>query len=91
MGFLLDRMVLTAAAHPGILGAAARGETLSSHGVSGEGDGYEGGGGRGGGDGWTSVDAVELDLGFLMVAFSVAVNTTPAERIQQVGVSRGMR
>eukprot|EP00904_Undaria_pinnatifida_P008329 jgi/Undpi1/4626/HiC_scaffold_18.g07980.m1 len=84
MGFLLDRMVLTAAAHPGVLGAAAGGEKSSFHGVSGEGDGYEGGGGRGGGDGWTSVDAVELDLGFLMVAFSVAVNTTPAERIQQL-------
>ncbi|CAM9307434.1 unnamed protein product, partial [Pylaiella littoralis] len=35
MGFLLDRMVLTAAAHPGILGAAARGEAPRQDGASG--------------------------------------------------------
>lgn len=84
MGFLLDRMALSAAAHPGIIGAAARGEVLP-RGVSGDGGSYEGeGGGVAGGDGWTGVDGVELDLGFLMVAFSAAVNTTPAERMQQV-------
>ncbi|CAN0124890.1 unnamed protein product [Ectocarpus sp. 4 AP-2014] len=76
MGFLLDRMVLTAAAHPGILGAAARGETPHSGGSSGE----------GGGGGWASIsaDAVELEVDFLMVAFSAAVNTRPAERTRQL-------
>ncbi|CBN79564.1 conserved unknown protein [Ectocarpus siliculosus] len=76
MGFLLDRMALTAAAHPGILGAAARGETPHSGGSSGE----------GGVGGWasSSADAVELEIEFLMVAFSAAVNTRPAERMRQL-------
>lgn len=77
MGFLLDRMALTAAAHPGILGAAARGEARRPDGVSGEG-------------GWdnNSADPVELELEFLMVAFSAAVNTTPEERLRQVCATR---
>lgn len=43
----------------------------------------DGGGGRGG---WSTGhgDATELELDFLMVAFSSAVNTTPPERIRQV-------
>ncbi|CAM9333401.1 unnamed protein product [Laminaria digitata] len=84
MGFLLDRMALSAAAHPGILGAAARGE-LSPRGCSADGGGFGGGGEGAGGGGWAGgADGVELDLGFLMVAFSAAVNTTPTERIQQL-------
>lgn len=79
MGFLLDRMALTAAAHPGFLGAAARGESLPAAGELGEGSG-DGGWANSGG----SADAVELEVEFLMVAFSAAVNTTPAERMQQV-------
>lgn len=73
MGFLLDRTALTAAAHPGILGVAARGETPRPDGASEEG-------------GWDSnnADVVELEVEFLMVAFSAAVNTTPEERLRQV-------
>lgn len=90
MGFLLDRMALAAAAHPGFLGAAARGEALPR----GEAEAADGGDmagagfgeGAAGGSGWMDADAVELDLGFLMVAFSAAVNTTPSERIRQVRV-----
>lgn len=81
MGFLLDRMALTAAAHPGILGAAARGEPSPIPGEMGLGEGE----GRGwGGASSGSADAVELEVDFLMVAFSAAVNTTPTERIRQV-------
>lgn len=80
MGFLLDRMALTAAAHPGILGAAARGESSPLPGeLLGEGGDRD--------RGWASsgsADAVELEVEFLMVAFSAAVNTTPTERIRQV-------
>lgn len=99
-GNLLDRLVLTAAAHRGFLGAAARGEpapapSLVASGVSrtgGLGNDVglaERGGGWGGGpdDTASAVTAggeEELDLDFLMVAFSTAVNTTPAERIGQL-------
>lgn len=89
MGFLLDRTALTAASHGGILGAAARGQALA---VAGGGLGESGGGGGAYGDGgggedarWRDADVTELDLRFLMVAFSAAVNTTPTERIQHVG------
>lgn len=72
-------MALAAAAHPGFLGAAARGEAPPG---GGEGSGLEvsgSGGGR-----WSSAETVELDVGFLLVAFSAAVNSTPTERIKQV-------
>ncbi|CAN0428523.1 unnamed protein product, partial [Hapterophycus canaliculatus] len=89
MGFLLDRMALTAAAHTGILGAAARGEEEASLCSGGFEDGSGGRGGWGDSSGSSgssggSADAVELEVEFLMVAFSAAVNTTPAERIRQV-------
>lgn len=95
MGFLLDRAALTAAAHGGILGEAARGQASSA--VTPQGGLVGGGGGEGGGGGaygegedgrWRGeADVMELDLRFLMVAFSAAVNTTPTERIQDVGSS----
>ena len=80
MGFLLDRMALTAAAHPGILGAAARGEPSPLPREMGLGEAGDQGWGASSG----SAGAVELDVDFLMVAFSAAVNTTPTERIRQV-------
>ncbi len=86
MGFLLDRMALTAAAHPGILGAAARGESWPAFGLGGEAAGA-GGWDSGSGESGGAAGPVELEVEFLMVAFSAAVNTTPAERIRQVRVS----
>eukprot|EP00903_Cladosiphon_okamuranus_P011178 g10549.t1 len=79
LGFLLDRMVLMAAAHPGIIGAAARGEASPVPGDSGFGEGGVMGWAGGG-----SADTVELEVEFLMVAFSSAVNTTPTERMRQL-------
>ena len=76
--------MLAAAAHPGILGAIARGEASLQNGMGDGGSMLREHVHVDGGDDGRALELLELDLGFLMVAFSAAVNTTPTERIEQV-------